>query len=54
MENMATGFFKELYTTDGGVNHEPLTELFDATIAEEMNGDICKEFIDKEISDAVF
>jgi hypothetical protein len=36
------------------VDPEPLSSLSDELITEEMNGDLCKEFIDEEISDALF
>jgi hypothetical protein len=54
MENMATVFFKELYTAEEHVNPKPLTGLFEEIIMEEMNGDLCKEFTGEEISDALF
>jgi hypothetical protein len=47
-------FFKELYTANERVNPEPLTSLFEEIITEEMNGDLCKEFTDEEISDVLF
>jgi hypothetical protein len=54
MENMATDFFKDLYTVDERVNPESLTGLFRNLISEEMNRDLCKYFTDEEISDALF
>jgi hypothetical protein len=54
MEEMATSFFKELYTADQ--HAQPEFSLNDVTpqISEDMNVKFCREFSDEEIGNALF
>jgi hypothetical protein len=54
MQSMATNFFKELYRADSKVNPQQLVHLFQPVITEEMNDNLCKEFLNEEIGDALF
>jgi hypothetical protein len=54
MESMATEFFRNLYTANPEVNPKQLADLFGCTITEEVNGELCKDFTDEEISNALF
>jgi hypothetical protein len=54
MECMAQQFFQELYSADGGVNPTDILEAFETRITEEVNENLCKEFLDDEISDTLF
>jgi hypothetical protein len=54
MESLTTNFFKELYTADPAVQPNQVIDLFQPLITEEMNVDLCKEFSDEEISNALF
>jgi hypothetical protein len=54
MECMAHQFFQELYSADGGVNPTDILEAFETRITEEVNENLCKEFLDDEISDTLF
>jgi hypothetical protein len=54
MESLTTNFFKELYTADPAVQPNQVIDLFQPLIIEEMNVDLCKEFSDEEISNALF
>jgi hypothetical protein len=51
---LTTNFFKELYTADPTVQPNQVIDLFQPLITEEMNADLCKEFSDEEISNALF
>jgi hypothetical protein len=51
---MATDFFKILYSKDKKVEATELIDMLHRTISEEMNHDLCKDFSDDEISDALF
>jgi hypothetical protein len=50
---MAMDIFKKLYTADPGVTVE-ITHLFQCCISDETNTSLCKEFLEEEISDALF
>jgi hypothetical protein len=54
MERMATSYFKELFTRDPSVNSERLLDLTQQKVTSEMNENLCKDFTDEEISDALF
>lgn len=51
---MATSFFKDLYTADQDIVPEPLVNLFPTLVPDEINMALCKDFSEKEISDAMF
>ncbi|KAK1682906.1 hypothetical protein QYE76_043754 [Lolium multiflorum] len=51
---MTTEFFKDLYTKDSSVNPSLILDKIHATVSEDMNEQLCKEFTETEISDALF
>jgi len=54
MAAMATDFFQALYTKDTNVRPAHMVSLLDTRVNDEMNDDLCREFTDQEISDALF
>jgi hypothetical protein len=54
MERMATSYFKELFTQDPSLNSDILIDLIQEKVSPEMNIDLCKDFTDEEIGDALF
>jgi hypothetical protein len=54
MERMATSYFKELFTRDPNLNADNLTALFHEKVTPQMNDDLCHDFTEEEISDALF
>jgi hypothetical protein len=54
MERMATSYFKELFTRDPSLNSDILIDLIQEKVSPEMNIDLCKDFTDEEIGDALF
>jgi hypothetical protein len=54
MHSMAMKFFNDPYRSDPDVNSQHLVHLFQPVITAEMNDELCKEFSDKEIGDALF
>jgi hypothetical protein len=54
MEQMTRDFFQLLYTADENVHPEEIMHLVQPCITEEMNEELCKEFSEKEIGDALF
>jgi hypothetical protein len=54
MERMATSYFKELFTRDPSLNSDALVDLIQEKVTPEMNLDLCKDFTDDEIGDALF
>lgn len=54
MEQMTTAFFQNLYSADNNVNPSFAAPVFTPKITDQMNLDLCREFSDEEISDALF
>jgi hypothetical protein len=54
LHDMVTNFSKNLYTADQEVRPGEVVNLFQPLICEEMNVNLCKDFTDDEISDALF
>jgi hypothetical protein len=54
MEQMASSYFQELFTRDPSLNADDLVNMTQERVSADMNGDLCKEFIDDEIGDALF
>lgn len=54
MEQMARDFFNQLYTADQHTNPRLILDLIHPKITEGMNQDLCKDFTEEEISDALF
>ena len=51
---MAKEFFQSLYSRDDGVDSDSLTSIIEERVSEDMNTQLCKEFTDEEIGDALF
>jgi hypothetical protein len=54
MERMATSYFQELFTRDPSLNSDDLIDLTQPKVTSMMNDELCKDFIDDEIGDALF
>jgi hypothetical protein len=54
MEEMATKFFKDLYTADQKVQPDIITDNVQTQISQEMNERLCKDYSDEEIGNALF
>jgi hypothetical protein len=54
MERMATSYFKELFTSDPSLHANGLIDLIQTKVTTEMNMELCKDFSDEEIGDALF
>jgi hypothetical protein len=54
MERMATSYFQELFTRDPSLNSVDLIAMIPEKVTEAMNMDLCKDFTEEEISDALF
>jgi hypothetical protein len=54
MQRMTVSYFKSLYTRDPTLNHASIIELLQEKITQDMNEQLCKDFSDKEIADALF
>lgn len=54
MEQMASDFFRNLFTCDQSLNPDEIVQLFQAKVTDNMNRDLCQDFIDDEIADALF
>jgi hypothetical protein len=54
MEEMATKFFKDLYTADQKVQPDIITDNVQTQISQEMNERLCKDYSDDEIGNAPF
>lgn len=54
LERMTTQFFQDLFSQDPNLNPSDIVNLFEKKVSEDMNEALCKDFSDKEISDALF
>jgi hypothetical protein len=54
MQRMSVSYFKSLYTRDPSLDHGEISELVNEKINTEMNDQLCNDFSDEEISDALF
>jgi hypothetical protein len=54
MERMDTSYFKELFTRDPSLNSSRLIEMTTVKVSAEMNEELCRDFTDDEIGDALF
>jgi hypothetical protein len=54
MERMATSYFKELFTRDPSLNSGELVDMIKEKVTASMNDDLCRDFSDEEIGDALF
>jgi hypothetical protein len=51
---MATSYIKELFTRDPSLNSDILISLIHEEVTAQMNDDLCKDFTNEEIGDALF
>jgi hypothetical protein len=54
MESMASAYFQELFTTDPMLNSDEPISLTQEKVTPEMNQDLCRDFTDEEIGDALY
>jgi hypothetical protein len=54
IQHMETSFFKSLYSADLGVTPEAVTQLFQRCISDETNANLCRDFLEEEISTSLF
>jgi hypothetical protein len=54
MKEMIVGFFEDLYMVDNEVNPHLVLPHVEQKVTQFMNDDLCKDFYEKEISDAMF
>ena len=54
MERMATSDFQELFTWDHLLDVDILIDMTQEKVTADMNTELCKEFTEEEISDALF
>jgi hypothetical protein len=54
MKEMAVGFFDDLYQQDIEVRPELVLDHVEVKVTDDMNHELCKEFFEKEIADAIF
>ena len=54
MSNMATSYFKDIFTAAPSPDASGVVDLVNTVIADNDNDKLCAEFTDHEISDALF
>lgn len=54
IEKLATDYFKEIYKADPNLDQASVSQLFQKKVTAAMNENLCKEFTDEEIADALF
>jgi hypothetical protein len=54
MKQMVVQYFADLYSAEQEVQPNRVLHLIEPKITQEMNEDLCRHFIEKEISDALF
>ena len=54
MAEMTSSYFANLFTADPLLCADPVTNLINALVTDIMNEGLCAEFMDKEVSDALF
>ena len=54
MASMATSYFTKLFTADTTLCADPLIDLINTRVTNNMNDSLCADFTDKEITDALF
>jgi hypothetical protein len=54
MQKLATRFFGDMYTADEEVTPSKVIQLVEPQVLPSMNDELCKPFVEKEISDALF
>jgi hypothetical protein len=51
---VATDFFKTLYSKHDDVKPDDMLHLLQTKVSKDMNNDLCKDFTEEEIGDALF
>lgn len=54
MERMASSYFQELFTRDPSLKSDGLVGMTQEKVTPAMNNNLCMDFTDEEISDALF
>ncbi|XP_073363586.1 uncharacterized protein [Aegilops tauschii subsp. strangulata] len=54
MAAMATSYFTSLFTADTSLCADPVIDLINSRVTNDMNVQLCAEYTDKEIADALF
>lgn len=53
LEALATSYFQDLFTRYPNLNPEEIVQLFEHKVTPDMNEDLCRDFSEKEIADAL-
>ena len=51
---LANEYFQNIFSADTSLDASPILDLLDSRVSAEDNSKLCKDFSDKEISDALF
>lgn len=51
---MTVSYFKSVYTRDPTLVADPVISLLETQVSNEMNEQLCKDFTEEEISNALF
>ena len=51
---MAISYFKNLFSKDDLINPQEIVDLMEPAVTTRANADLCKEYSDEEIGDALF
>jgi len=54
MRQMASDYFQTLFTNDPMVDPSGIVDLMEPSILTDDNADLCKDYTDEEIGDALF
>lgn len=54
MERMANSYFWEVYTKDPTLDPATVLDLLGVKVSQELNDELCREFTEKEVPDALF
>jgi len=54
MQGMAVDYFSHLFTKNEQVDPQVIVNLLEPIVSAQSNSDLCKEYSDEEISDALF
>ena len=51
---MAVNYFENLFSSDVQVDPQELVDLLEVSVTPQANEDLCREYSDEEIGDALF
>jgi hypothetical protein len=54
MVSLVTEYFAELFHADASLCSDPVINLINTRVTDQMNDGLCADFSDKEIADALF